>query len=178
MAQERPVWLVTGCSTGLGRNIAGHLLNLGYRVVVTARRTDRIDDLKGRGEALVLPLDVTDRAQAETAVKTAEEASGGIDVLGNNAGIGYFAAVEESDGDQVRRLFDVNFFGVANMIHAVLPGMRRRRQGMIVNLTLIGGLRGFLAVGYYCATKFAIEELPETLRAGICQLPGTNHNEL
>jgi NAD(P)-dependent dehydrogenase (short-subunit alcohol dehydrogenase family) len=136
-------------------------------VVVTARRTDRIDDLKGRGEALVLPLDVTDRAQAEAAVKTAEEAFGGIDVLVNNAGIGYFAAVEESDGDQVRRLFDVNFFGVANMIHAVLPGMRRRRRGMIVNLTSIGGLRGFPAVGYYCATKFAVEGLSETLRAEV-----------
>jgi NADP-dependent 3-hydroxy acid dehydrogenase YdfG len=168
MAQHHAsVWFVTGCSTGFGRNIAAHLLDLGYRVVVTARQTNQIEDLKARGEALILPLDVADRAQANAAVKAAEEAFKGIDVLVNNAGIGYFAAVEESEEDQVRRLFEVNFFGVANMIHAVLPGMRNRGRGTIVNLTSIGGLRGFPAVGYYCATKFAVEGLSETLRAEV-----------
>ncbi|QRK12672.1 SDR family NAD(P)-dependent oxidoreductase [Archangium violaceum] len=159
-----PVWLVTGCSTGFGRHIASHLLENGYRVVVTARKTEQVQDLARRGTALVLELDVADPVQARAAIKAAEEAFGGIDVLVNNAGIGYFAAVEESDPAQVRKLFEVNFFGVANMIQAVLPGMRRRRRGFIVNLTSIGGLCGFPAVGYYCATKFAVEGLSESLR--------------
>jgi NAD(P)-dependent dehydrogenase (short-subunit alcohol dehydrogenase family) len=162
---KQNTWLVTGCSTGFGRYIAAHLLERGERVVVTARKTEQVEDLAGLGEALVLPLDVTDAEQAKAVVADAERAFGSVDVLINNAGIGYFAAVEETDPQSARRLFDVNFFGTANMIHAVLPGMRKRRRGMIVNLTSIGGLAGFPAVGYYCASKFAVEGLSEALRA-------------
>lgn len=162
--QDAPVWLVTGCSTGFGRSIAAHLLDEGFRVVVTARRTEQVRELGARDNAFAVALDVSDDASVADAVRQAEEHFGRIDVVVNNAGIGYFAAVEETDPQTARRLFDVNFHGVARVIHAVLPGMRARRSGTIVNLTSIGGLVGHTAVGYYCATKFAVEGLSESLR--------------
>ena len=160
---EKPVWFITGCSTGFGRQIATHVLELGYRTVVTSRDPDDISDLAELGDALVLKLDVTDRTQAEAAVKAALDHFGCIDVLVNNAGIGYFAAVEESDEKEVRKMFDVNVFGLSRMIHIVLPGMRERRKGFIVNLSSIAGLRSFPALGYYNSTKFAVEGLSEAL---------------
>lgn len=160
---EKPVWFITGCSTGFGRHIATHVLELGYRTVVTSRDPDDISDLAELGDALVLQLDVTDRTQAEAAVKAALDHYGCIDVLVNNAGIGYFAAVEESDEKEVRKMFDVNVFGLSRMIHIVLPGMRERRKGFIVNLSSIAGLRSFPALGYYNSTKFAVEGLSEAL---------------
>ncbi|MDN3270377.1 oxidoreductase [Streptomyces sp. MA15] len=162
--QDAPVWLVTGCSTGFGRSIAAHLLDEGFRVVVTARRTEQVKELAARDNAFVVALDVTSQDSVAEAVRQAEKRFGRIDVVVNNAGIGYFAAVEETDPVIVERLFDVNFHGVARVIHAVLPGMRARRSGMIVNLTSIGGLVGHPAVGYYCAAKFAVEGLSESLR--------------
>jgi len=159
----KPVWFITGCSTGFGKQIAKHVLELGYRAVVTARDPQDVQDLAELGDALVLKLDVTDRSQAEEAVKAAEDHFGGIDVLVNNAGIGYFAAVEESDEMEVRKMFDVNVFGLCRMIHIVLPGMRKRRTGFIVNLSSIAGLRSFPGLGYYNSTKFAVEGLSEAL---------------
>ena len=160
---EKPVWFITGCSTGFGRELAEHVLERGYPTVVTARNPDDVKDLAAKGEALVLKLDVTNRTQSDEAIKAAEENYGHIDVLVNNAGIGYFAAVEESEEEQVRRMFDINVFGVGRMIHAALPGMRKRHKGFIVNLSSIGGLRSFPSVGYYNATKFAVEGLSEAL---------------
>ncbi|MDX1929631.1 MAG: oxidoreductase [Pirellulaceae bacterium] len=160
---DKPVWFITGCSTGFGRQIAKHVLELGYRVVITARNMEDVRDLAELGDALVLKLDVTDKTQAEAAVKAAEEHFGNIDVLVNNAGIGYFAAVEESDEAEVRKMFDINAFGLCRMIHVVLPGMRKHRKGFIVNLSSIGGLRSFPALGYYNATKFAVEGVSEAL---------------
>ena len=160
---EKPVWFITGCSTGFGHQIAKHVLELGYRVVVTSRDPEDVRDLAEHGDALVLKLDVTDKSQAEAAVKAAEDRYGGIDVLVNNAGIGYFAAVEESDEEEVRKMFEVNVFGLSRMIHVVLPGMRKRRKGYIVNLSSIAGLRSFPGLGYYNSTKFAVEGLSEAL---------------
>ena len=160
---EKPVWFITGCSTGFGRELATHVLERGYRTVVTARNPDDIKDLAAKGDALTLKLDVTDWNQSGEAVKAAEEKYGRIDVLVNNAGIGYFAAVEESEEDQVRRMFEINVFGVGRMIHAVLSGMRKRRHGFIVNLSSIGGLCSFPSLAYYNATKYAIEGLSEAL---------------
>ncbi len=112
MQTKKPVWFITGCSTGFGRRIATHVLELGYRTVVTSRNPDDIADLAELGDVLVLKLDVTDRTQAEAAVRAAEDHFGCIDdVLVNNAGIGYFAAVEESDEKEVRKMFDVNVLG-------------------------------------------------------------------
>ena len=160
---EQPVWFITGCSTGFGRELAKHVLELGYRTVVTARNPDELNGLAAKGEALVLKLDVTDQGQIDAAIKAAEDKFDRIDVLVNNAGIGYFAAVEESEEDQVRRMFEINVFGLSRMIHAALPGMRKRRKGFIVNFSSIGGLRSFPSVGYYNATKFAVEGLSEAL---------------
>jgi NAD(P)-dependent dehydrogenase (short-subunit alcohol dehydrogenase family) len=154
----KPVWLITGCSTGLGRALAVYVLQLGYRVVVTAREM-----LKEHGNALIVQLDVTDQREILAAVTAAEKAFGQIDVLVNNAGIGYFAAVEESENKAVRRMFDINVFGLGDMIKAVLPGMRERRSGFIINISSIAGIRSFAAMGYYCATKAAVEGLSGSL---------------
>lgn len=160
---EKPVWFITGCSTGFGRELAKHVLQRGYPTVVTARNPDDVKDLAALGDALVLKLDVTDRTQSGEAVRAAEGKYGRIDVLVNNAGIGYFAAVEESEEEQVRKMFEINVFGVGRMTHAVLSGMRKRRKGFIVTFSSIGGLRSFPSVGYYNATKFAVEGLSEAL---------------
>jgi len=159
----KPVWFITGCSTGIGRELAKHVLECGYRAVVTARNLNDITDLAANGDALVLKLDVTDQGQIDAAIKEAEKKFGRIDVLMNNAGICYFSSVEESEEDQVRRMFEINVFGLSRMIHAALPGMRKRRKGFIVNLSCIGGLRSFPSIGYYNATKFAVEGLSEAL---------------
>jgi NAD(P)-dependent dehydrogenase (short-subunit alcohol dehydrogenase family) len=160
---ETPVWFITGCSTGFGRELATQALERGYRVVVTARKPDEVEALAAKGEALVLKLDVTDQSQIDAAIKAAEKQFGGIDVLANNAGIGYFAAVEESEEKEVRRMFEINVFGMGRMIQAALPGMRQRRKGFIVNISSVAGLRSFPSLGFYNATKFAVEGLSEAL---------------
>ncbi|MFZ4775404.1 MAG: oxidoreductase [Terrimicrobiaceae bacterium] len=160
---KKAVWLITGCSTGFGRELARQVLVSGYRTVVTARNPDEVTDLAALGESLVLPLDVTKQYQIDAAIQAAEKKFGSVDVLVNNAGIGYFGAVEESEEEQVRRMFEINVFGLSRMIHAVLPGMRKRRNGFIVNLSSIAGLCGFPSLGYYNATKFAVEGLSEAL---------------
>jgi len=164
---EKPVWFVTGCSSGFGQELAQYLLTLGYSVVITARDIKDLKDLAVEGNvlgnALILTLDVTDQNQIDAAIKATIDRFGRIDVLVNNAGIGYFAAVEESEEDQIRRMFEINFFGLSKMIHAMLPSMRKQRKGAIINLSSIGGLCGFPALGYYNATKFAVEGLSEAL---------------
>ncbi|MEU0194669.1 oxidoreductase [Streptomyces afghaniensis] len=164
MTVQQKVWFITGCSTGFGRALGQEVLAAGHKAVVTARNVAQVQDLvEGNDQALALSLDVTDGAQVREAVEAAEKHFGGIDVLVNNAGIGYFAAVEESTDDEIRRLFDINVFGLSDVIRAVLPGMRARRSGTIVNSSSIG-LRAFPAVGYYAATKFAVEGLTDALR--------------
>ena len=158
-----PVWFVTGCSTGFGREFVHQLLAGGYRVVATARRAGDLAEFAAHPAACVLALDVTDAAQIAAAVGAAERRFGRIDVLVNNAGIGYFAAVEEGEEAAIRRLFDINVFGLAAMTRAVLPTMRRQKRGCIVNLSSIAGLRGAPSLGYYNASKFAVEGLSEAL---------------
>jgi NAD(P)-dependent dehydrogenase (short-subunit alcohol dehydrogenase family) len=163
--QQLPVWFITGCSTGFGRELATAVVARGFRAVVTARDPNQVADVVAGHEdrALALPLDVTDPAQVAEAVQRAEEHFSSIDVLVNNAGIGYFAAVEESDEADVRQMFEIDFFGLARMTHAVLPGMRKRRSGHIVNIASIAGLAAYPSLGYYCAAKFAVEGLSEVL---------------
>ena len=160
---EQSVWFITGCSTGFGRELAKQLLARGSRVVVTARNPHALTQFAGIENALVQKLDVTDPAEIVAAVQAAETRFGRIDVLVNNAGIGYFAAVEEGEDAEIRRMFDINLFGVSSVTRAVLPGMRKRRHGFIVNFSSIGGLRSFPAIGWYNATKFALEGLSEAL---------------
>jgi NAD(P)-dependent dehydrogenase (short-subunit alcohol dehydrogenase family) len=170
--QNSAVWFITGCSTGFGRELAKLALARGYRTVVTARDPQKIQDITSGhdGRGLALQLDVTDAAQVADAVKKAEAAFGRIDVLVNNAGFGYLAAVEESEESEVRAMFETNFFGLDRMTRAVLPGMRQRRRGNIVNISSIGGLVAFPGVGFYNATKFAVEGLSEALAKEIAPL--------
>ena len=159
------VWFITGCSTGFGRELARRVLERGHRVVVTARNPDALAGLIAGHEdrALVHRLDVTDRAQVATAVAAAEHRFGRIDVLVNNAGIGYFASVEESEEAAIRRMFEVNVFGLAWMTQAVLPIMRRQRSGRIINIASIAGIVGNPGIGFYNASKFAVVGLSESL---------------
>jgi NAD(P)-dependent dehydrogenase (short-subunit alcohol dehydrogenase family) len=170
--QHSSTWFITGCSTGFGRELARAVVARGYRAVVTARNPAQVEDLvAGHGDrALALPLDVTNPAQVAETVRRAEEHFGGIDVLVNNAGIGYFAAVEESDEAEVRRMFEINFFGLARMTRAVLPGMRKRRSGHIINIASICGLAAIPSLGDYSATKFAVEGLSECLALEVAPL--------
>jgi NAD(P)-dependent dehydrogenase (short-subunit alcohol dehydrogenase family) len=163
-SNEPPVWFITGCSTGFGMELAKQAIERGYRTVVTARDVAKLPGDVASDQVLVLKLDVTQPEQVATAVKAAEARFGGIDVLVNNAGIGYFAAIEEGDAAEVRKMFDVNVFGLTSMVQAVLPGMRKRRRGCIVNLSSLAGVRGMPALGQYNATKFAVEGLSEALR--------------
>lgn len=166
------VWFITGCSTGFGRELAKSVLDRGHRAVVTARDPAKVEDIaKGREDrALVLELDVTDPVEVRAAVTSAEKHFGRIDVLVNNAGIGYFGAVEESDDDEVRRMFEINFFGLSAMTRAVLPIMRKQRSGHIVNISSIGGLRSFPTLAYYNATKYAVEGFSEALSIEVAPL--------
>lgn len=163
---EKKVWFITGCSTGFGRELAKHLLDNDYRVVVTARDVEKVRDLVKINEenAFSVALDVTDKAQIAEAVAQAESHFGKIDVLVNNAGFGYFGSIEESNEAEVRAMFEANFWGLAEMTRAVLPKMREQKSGFIVNISSIGGLVGFPGVGYYNATKFAVNGFSESLQ--------------
>jgi len=165
-------WLVTGCSTGLGRAFAETALQRGRDVVVTARDVATVQDLADAypETALALALDVTSDEQVAAAVAAAEARFGGIDVLVNNAGYGYRAAVEEGEDGPVRQLFDTQFFGTVRTIKAVLPGMRARRSGTIVNLSSIGARTSPEGSGYYSAVKAAIEALTLSLRKEVAPL--------
>jgi NAD(P)-dependent dehydrogenase (short-subunit alcohol dehydrogenase family) len=159
-------WLITGCSTGLGRALAEAVLDRGDNAVATARQAASVQDLAASypDTALALSLDVTDQAQVTQAVEEAEQRFGGVDVLVNNAGYGYRAAVEEGDNGDVQRLFATNLFGPVSMIKAVLPGMRSRRHGAIVNISSIGARISPPGSGYYAAAKAALEGLSASLR--------------
>ena len=162
------VWFITGCSEGgIGAGIARAVLKRGYNAVVTARNTEKVAGIvKDYPEtALVLALDVTDRAGVTAAVKAAQERFGQIDVLVNNAGYCYRSSVEEAERGGVDRMFETNFFGPVALIQAVLPGMRERRGGAIVNISSIGAVRTGAASGYYAATKAALELMSEGLAA-------------
>ena len=167
-----PVWLITGCSTGLGRALAAAVLDRGWRAVVTARDPRQVADLvEAHGDrALAVALDVTDPARITEVVKLAEATFGRVDVLVNNAGYGYLAAVEEGEDAEIRALFETNVFGLMALTRAVLPGMRERRSGHVVNVSSLGGLAAFGATGYYHATKFAVEGISESLAAEVAPL--------
>ncbi|HYN79838.1 MAG TPA: oxidoreductase [Lamprocystis sp. (in: g-proteobacteria)] len=169
---EKPVWFITGCSTGFGRELARHTLGLGYPTVVTARHPAQVEEIvAGCADlALVLAVDVTVPAQIEAAVAAAQARFGRIDVLVNNAGVGYFGSFEESNLDAVRSMFEINVWGLTHMTRAVLPGMRARRRGTVVNLSSVGGLVAFPALSFYNASKFAVEALSESLAQEVAPL--------
>ena len=165
VSQTAPVWLITGCSTGFGQELAKLVLARGWNAVVTARDKARVAPLlEGAGEsALALDLDVTDPRQVTAAVQAAEERFGAVDVLVNNAGYGYQASVEEGNEAEIRAQFDANVFGLFALTRAVLPGMRTRRRGHVLNVSSVAGLMGFPGSGYYAASKHAVEGWSDAL---------------
>ena len=160
-----PVWFITGCSSGFGQELAKLVLARGWRAVVTARDKTRVAELALGAEdrALALDLDITDAAQITAAVQAAQARFGHIDVLVNNAGYGYQSAIEEGDEAEIRAQFDANVFGLFAMTRAVLPGMRARRKGHVLNITSVAGIIGYPGSGYYAASKHAVEGWSDSL---------------
>lgn len=168
-----PVWFITGCSTGFGRALAEVLLARGRRVVATARDADRVADLAGKGAGdrlLPLALDVTDVRRIAAARDAAVARFGHIDVLVNNAGYGYQATAEEGVDAEIRAQFEANVFGLFALTRALLPPMRERRAGAVVNISSVAGLAGFPGSGYYAASKHAVEGFSDSLRAEVAPL--------
>jgi NAD(P)-dependent dehydrogenase (short-subunit alcohol dehydrogenase family) len=160
MPQE--VVLVTGATTGIGRAVAARLAGAGYRVFGTGRNPGRAAPLEG---VTLLPLDVTDDASVTACVAAVLAQAGRLDVLVNNAGIAVVGGVEEVTIEEARRQFETNFYGVIRMAQAALPGMRERRQGLVLNVSSVAGLMAIPFAGLYSASKHALEGLTESLRA-------------
>ncbi|MBC7798312.1 MAG: SDR family NAD(P)-dependent oxidoreductase [Pyrinomonadaceae bacterium] len=163
----KKVWFITGSSTGFGRELAEKALEQGYSVVATARRPEVLLDLieKYPNTARAVRLDVTDTAEVKAAVEMAIRAFGRIDVLVNNAGYGLMGAIEELSGEQIKKQFDTNLFGAINVIQAALPHLRGQKSGHILNYSSVAGFVAFPSTGIYCATKFALEAVSESLAA-------------
>ncbi|MFM6970101.1 MAG: oxidoreductase [Sediminibacterium sp.] len=159
------VWLITGCSTGFGRELAKEVLAKGYKVAVASRKTSDVDDIVAAypNSSIAIQLDVTVDAEIKSSVAQTIAHFGQIDVLVNNAGIGYFGSIEESEEAEVRKMFEINVFGLAKMTQEVLPHMRKQRSGHILNIASIAGLRSFPGVGFYNATKYAVDGFSESL---------------
>lgn len=153
--------LITGCSSGYGKATAEHFLERGWNVIATMRQPD--PGLSGRGRLRVLPLDVTDDASIDRAIRLGIAAFGGIDVLVNNAGIGLFSALEATPRQTIREVFETNTFGAMAMTHAVIPHMRERSTGTIINVTSSVCFAGMPMVAPYAASKWAIEGFTESL---------------
>lgn len=166
---NQPVWLITGCSTGFGRELALRIVKRGWKLVATARNLAQIDDIAALDKAnvLALALDVTDQAQIDAAIRATKEKFGRIDVLVNNAGYGYQSSVEEGEEGEIRAQFDTNVFGLFALTRAVLPVMRAQKSGHILNVTSVAGLIGFPGSGYYAASKHAVEGWADALRAEV-----------
>lgn len=157
--------LITGVSSGFGRALAEEALAKGYRVIGTVRNAEAkaaFEQLHAQ-HALAVALDVTHFAAIEPLITEIEAHQGPIDVLVNNAGYGHEGIMEESSLEEMRRQFDVNVFGAVAMTKAVLPFMRQRRRGHIINITSMGGFITMPGISYYCGSKFALEGISETL---------------
>ncbi|MFF2060756.1 oxidoreductase [Streptomyces sp. NPDC058200] len=165
-------WLITGASRGFGLEITREALVQGHQVAATARDTAALHAaFPDVGDALLsVPLDVTDERQAHAAVRAAVDRFGGIDVLVNNAGRGVLGAVEEISDGAARSVFDTNVFGSLNVLRAVLPVMRPRRSGHVINISSVGGFTAGSGWGVYAATKFAMEGFSEALQQELAPL--------
>lgn len=158
-------WLITGCSTGIGRGIAKAVLEKGDNAVVTARDVSKVEDIVRDypDTAVAVPLDVTKKDSIISAVKAAQARFGTVDVLVNNAGYGYRSSVEEGDVDDVALLFATNVFGPVELIKEVLPQMRARKNGAIINVSSIAAVRSAVGSGYYASSKAALELMTDGL---------------
>ena len=169
---ETPVWFITGCSTGFGYELAKMVLERGFRAAITARDPARLAPLQaiGGANALSLKLDLTIPAEITASVQAAQKHFGQIDVLVNNAGYGYQTSVEEGEDAEIRAQFEANVFGLFAITRAVLPGMRARHSGHIMNISSVAGFQGFAASGYYAASKHAVEGFSDSLAAETAKL--------
>jgi NAD(P)-dependent dehydrogenase (short-subunit alcohol dehydrogenase family) len=169
MSAPGQVWFITGTSSGFGRCLAEEALARGARVVATAREPRALDELVARAPERVqaLPLDVTKPAEIRGAVEAALKRFGAIDVLVNNAGFSVVGAVEETSDEALRATFEPMFFGAVAATRAVLPHMRERRAGTIVQITSVGGIITAPGFGAYCAAKHALEAISESLAAEV-----------
>lgn len=165
-------WLITGCSSGIGRGIAVAALRAGDKVAVTARSIEKVKDIteKYPDTAIAVRLDLTDSESIREAVKEVRNKFGQIDVLVNNAGYGYRAAVEESERSQIDRLFQTNVFGPAELMNLCLPEMRERHSGMIINVSSMGAVRAAVGNGFYSASKAALDLLSDAVSKETKQL--------
>ena len=160
------VWLITGCSKGFGRELAKLVADKGHRVIATVRKETDVTALEdlSKGKIKGWVLDVTEAEAEKRTQKLIEESfDGQVDVLVNNAGYGSIGAIEEINDEEIKRQFSVNVFGAISMIKAVLPFMRARKTGHILNITSIAGLNGFPGIGIYNGSKFALEGIGEAL---------------
>lgn len=165
------VWLVTGASRGIGAKIVAAALANGDAVVATARDASTIIQRFGDQPGLLAAtLDVTHEAQGVAVAQAAIEHFGRIDVLVNNAGFGLLGAVEEASGDEIKRLYETNVFGLLNVTRGVLPHMRAARSGHVINISSVGGFQSAPGYGVYCSTKFAVEALSEALHGELAPL--------
>lgn len=162
----KKTWLITGCSSGLGRSLAKETLKQGYNVVVTARNTDTIQEIVDQypQSALGIALDVTNQESIRNAVKQAIDYFGSIDILVNNAGYGYRSAIEEGTRQDISKLFETNVWGPVALIKQVLPFMRAKHQGAIINVSSIAAIHASMGSGYYAASKSALESISESLK--------------
>ena len=158
-------WLITGCSSGIGAGIAKAVLKSGDQAIVTARNKEKVMDIVKDypNTALAVSLDVCDGESIQYAMKETIEKFGTIDVLVNNAGYGYRAAIEEGEIEAVQKLYQTNLFGPIELIKAVLPGMRAQKSGFILNVTSIAAARSAIGSGYYASSKAALELLTNGL---------------
>jgi NAD(P)-dependent dehydrogenase (short-subunit alcohol dehydrogenase family) len=164
-------WFITGASRGFGALIAQEALEKGDAVVATARDPKSITKRPGNHpNLLAVALDVTQESQAHAAAKAAIERFGRIDVLVNNAGYGLLGAVEEASAEEIESVYRTNVFGLLAVTRAILPHMRRQRSGRILNISSVGGYRGYAGWGVYCSTKFAVEGLSEALAQELAPL--------
>lgn len=166
------VWFITGTSSGIGKELAQQVLSAGYSVALGARNINDVAEIIAAypETTLAVKLDVTKTDEIVSSVKAVKEKFGNIDVLVNNAGIGYFGSIEESEEEEVRRMFEINFFGLAKLTNEVLPILRAQRKGHILNVTSILGLVSYPAVGFYSATKFALDGYTESLAKEVSPL--------
>ena len=164
------VWLITGASRGFGAEISKAVLAVGDKLVATARNVTGLDYLGREDRVFTAPLDVTDETKVRDTVHTALDHFGHIDILVNNAGISLLGAVEESSGADVERLYRTNVFGLLNVTRAVLPSMRERRSGHIINMSSVAGYSAYAGFGVYSSTKFAVEGITEALHLELAPL--------
>ncbi|MDO9405208.1 MAG: oxidoreductase [Polaromonas sp.] len=165
------IWMITGAARGIGARIAEAALAQGDAVIATSRDAASVGKRFPASDALLpLALDVTSEAQAAAAVQAGLAAFGRIDVLVYNAGDGLLGAVEEATADEVRQLYETNVFGLLNVTRAVLPSMRARRSGHVINISSLGGYQSGPGFGVYCSTKFALEGLTEALHGELAPL--------